>query len=111
MRRLAALLLLAALVPAAAHAQDRPSWNGTWAGGWDKGVGVQITFAGDAFVGMCWRGDYLDGVSGETGPNGKSATIQWSGGEVALTRETSTTVRVTLRETGGKLITVELKKD
>ena len=62
--RLLAALALAAFVISASWAQTgRVGWDGTWAGGWDTGNGVQLVFAGDTL--------YCSAKSGFIpGPNG-----------------------------------------
>jgi hypothetical protein len=35
----------------------RAGWDGTWVGGWDRGEGVQIIFAGETLIGFYFRND------------------------------------------------------
>ncbi len=118
MKRLAvlSLLLLGAAASAGpigspAFAQGRQSWNGTWAGGWSGGTGAQIVFAGDEFIGIYWRDDYIEDAKGSASPDGATATVQWPRGEAVLTREGPTSARVTVRERGRPAASFELKRD
>lgn len=113
---LMAPLLLGVAAPCApigapAFAQARQSWDGTWAGGWTSQSGAQIIFAGDEFIGIYWRGDYIDDAKGALSPEGATATIKWSRGEAVLTREGPTSARVTVREAGRPAVSFALKKD
>ncbi len=94
-----------------AFAQVRQSWDGTWAGGWSDKSGAQIIFAGDEFIGIYWRDDYIEDAKGAVSPNGATATIKWSRGEAVLTREGPTSARATVREQGRPAVSFALKKD
>jgi hypothetical protein len=118
MKRLALISLLllgavasSALIGSPAFAQARQSWDGTWAGGWTGQSGAQIIFAGDEFIGIYWRDDYIGDAKGAVSPNGATATIKWSRGEAVLTREGPTSARVTVREAGRPAVSFALKKD
>ena len=83
MKRLAVilLLLLGAIsspgsIGSPAFAQAQRSWNGTWAGGWSEGTGAQIVFAGDEFIAIYWRDDYVSDATGAVSPDGATATIR-----------------------------------
>ncbi|MGD1036855.1 MAG: hypothetical protein ABR878_06585 [Roseiarcus sp.] len=118
MKRLAAitLLLLGAApwsgpIGSPAFAQGRQSWDGTWAGGWSGATGAQIIFAGDDFLGIYWRDDYISDATGAVSRDGATATIKWSRGEAVLTREGPTSARATVREQGRPAVSFALKKD
>ncbi len=118
MKRLAVilLLLLGAIsspgsIGSPAFAQAQRSWNGTWAGGWSEGTGAQIVFAGDEFIAIYWRDDYVSDATGAVSPDGATATIRWSRGEAVLTRDGATSTRVTVRERGRPAVSFALKKD
>ncbi len=71
MKRLVVISLLflgaagsSAPIGAPAFAQARQSWDGTWAGGWSDKSGAQIIFAGDEFIGIYWRDDYIGDAKG-----------------------------------------------
>ncbi len=94
-----------------ALAQERQSWDGTWAGGWTDKSGAQIIFAGDEVIGFYWRDDYIEDAKGAISPNGATATIKWPRGEAVLTRESPTSARATVREQGRSAVSFALKKD
>jgi len=70
---------------AALGQSGRVGWDGTWAGGWDKGNGVQLTFAGETLIAFYWRNDYKDVVRSAAAPDG-SRTFAWNKGEATATR-------------------------
>jgi hypothetical protein len=118
MNRLAlmSLLLLGAVsapgsIDSPAFAQARQTWNGTWAGGWSRGTGAQIVFAGDDFIAIYWRDDYIADATGAVSPDGATATIAWPRGKAVLTRDGPTSARVTVSEQGRPAASFALKKD
>jgi hypothetical protein len=99
------------LIGSPAFAQARQSWDGTWAGGRSDKSGAQIIFAGDEFIGIYWRDDYIGDAKGAVSRDGAAAAIKWSRGEAVLTREGPTSARVTVREGGHPAVSFALKKD
>ena len=104
-----ASLLLAILKGATAQGQTPAGWNGTWAGGWDRGVGVQLVFAGDQLVAFNWRGDYKDVRRASAGRGTKR--FAWDNGEATLTRTTDDSALLVLREQAQPELSMVLKRD
>jgi hypothetical protein len=76
-------------------------WNGTWAGNWKHGDGVQIIMAGKVAAGFFLHGNYLpDELHASVSPDGKTLTIRWSGSSAVLQRDTATTAHIMIRELG-----------
>ncbi|HEX4304191.1 MAG TPA: hypothetical protein VHZ78_15445 [Rhizomicrobium sp.] len=108
-RSLLFLFLLFAALPAFA-ASD---WDGTWAGNWQGGDGVQVIMAGNVATGIFWHGDYLpDALHSTISHGGKTLTITWDHSTAVLTRdENSETGFIAIREPGGKLAMFPVKLD
>jgi hypothetical protein len=53
------MCLMAASTDAAFGQSGRVGWDGTWVGGWEKGTGVQLIFAGET-IGFYFRDDYKE---------------------------------------------------
>ena len=86
-----------------------PTWDGTWAGGWESGGdGVQITFVGQKLISF-YRGDYRDTGTAQISADGTVVTFTFSGGDVRLERTGADDARITLRERGrpGRKFTVK----
>ena len=111
MKRVAliATLLLAIFNGVTALGQTPVGWNGTWAGGWDRGVGVQLVFAGDQLVAFNWRGDYKDVRRASAGKGTKR--FAWENGEATLTRATDDSAELVLREQGQPELSIVLKRE
>ena len=103
-------LALALFVAGAALAQSgRVGWDGTWAGGWDKGNGVQLIFAGETLIGFYWRNDYKDVVRSAAAPDG-SRTFTWDKGEATATRA-GNVATLAIREAGKPAVSVALNRE
>ena len=108
--RIALALTLALLVSGAALAQSgRVGWDGTWAGGWDNGNGVQLVFAGETLIAFNWRGDYKDVTRSAAAPDG-SRSFAWDKGEATATRA-GNTATLGIREPGKPAVSVTLKRE
>ena len=108
--RLVLASAFALVVTAAALGQSgRVGWDGTWAGGWDQGNGVQLVFAGDKLIGFYWRNDYKGIVSSTASPDG-SRTFAWDNGEVVATRA-GNEATLAVRERGKPAVSVPLKRE
>ncbi|HYU13140.1 MAG TPA: hypothetical protein VEK82_11225 [Stellaceae bacterium] len=108
--RLCLALTLALLVAGAALGQSgRVGWDGTWAGGWDKGNGVQLVFAGETLIAFNWRGDYKDVVRSAAAPDG-SRSFAWDKGEATATRA-GNAASLAVREQGKPAVSVMLKRE
>ena len=101
--------LLAIFHGATALGQTPAGWNGTWAGGWDRGVGVQLVFAGDQLVAFNWRGDYKDIRRTSAGKGTKR--FGWDNGEAMLTRTTDDSGQLVLREQGESDLSIVIKRE
>jgi hypothetical protein len=110
-RFIGAILICAPLLWAtAATAQLMPpAWNGTWVGGWDRGVGVQLVFAGDQLVAFYWRDDYKDVRHASAGRGDKR--FAWNGGEATLSRTAEDTAQLVIREKGKPEWSIPLKRE
>jgi hypothetical protein len=84
-------------------------WNGTWVGGWDRGAGVQLVFAGDQLVGFYWRGDYKDVRHASAGRGDKR--FAWDGGDGTVKRTTDAEALLVIREQGKQELSIALKRD
>jgi hypothetical protein len=97
---LAGLIVIIGLGAGALAATGRgPTWDGTWAGGWENRDGVQITFGGQKLISF-YRGDYRDTGTAQISADGKVVTFAFSGGDVRLERTGEDDARITLRERG-----------
>ena len=103
-------LALALFVAGAALGQSgRVGWDGTWAGGWDKGNGVQLVFGGETLIAFNWRGDYKDVVRSAAAPDG-SRSFAWDKGEATATRA-GNAATLAIREAGKPAVSVSLKRE
>ena len=108
--RLFLALGLALFVAGAALGQSgRVGWDGTWAGGWDKGNGVQLVFAGETLIAFYWRNDYKDVVRSAAAPDG-SRSFAWDKGEATATRA-GNQATLAIREAGKPAVSVALKRE
>ncbi|HJW41176.1 MAG TPA: hypothetical protein VJ476_08105 [Rhizomicrobium sp.] len=108
--RIAALALMIASFASSAVAA--PDWNGTWAGNWQGGDGVQIIMAGNNATGMFWHGDYLpDDLHAAVSKDGKTLTITWDHASAVLTRLSDETAHLVIAEPGRAAATFDVKRD
>jgi hypothetical protein len=101
------ILLFFFASPASAQ---RVGWDGTWAGGWDQGNGVQLVFAGETLVAFNFRGDYEDIVRSAATPDG-GRTFAWDKGEATLSRTADREASLAVREPGRAEISIPLKRE
>jgi hypothetical protein len=94
-----------------AAAQQSPSWNGEWAGNWQHGQGAQIVFAGNALIGVYWRGDYLSQTHADLSRGGSVVAIGWPLGEAVLTRDGPAIAHIVIHESGRPDASFDVKKD
>jgi hypothetical protein len=99
---LAGLIVITGLGVGALAATGRgPTWDGTWAGGWENGGdGVQIIITSSKVIGVFRHGDYPDIQRSQLSADGKMLTFAWAGGEATLQRTGEDDARITLRERG-----------
>jgi hypothetical protein len=81
----ATMCLIAASTDAAFGQSGRVGWEGTWIGGWGKGAGVQLIFAGETLIGFYFRDDYKELLRSTVTAEG-GRTFSWDKVEVSLTR-------------------------
>jgi hypothetical protein len=84
-------------------------WNGTWVGGWDRGAGVQLVFAGDQLVAFYWRDDYKDVRHASAGRGDKR--FAWDGGEATVKRAPDGNAVLAIREQGKPELSITLKRE
>jgi len=77
-----------------------PAWDGTWAGGWTNGDGVQIIVAGNKVIGVFRGGNYPDVQRSQVSVDGRSLIFAWAGGDGSLQRTGDRDAAFTLRERG-----------
>lgn len=87
----------------------RAGWNGTWVGGWDRGVGVQLVFAGDQIVAFYWRDEYQDVLHFSGGRSSKR--FAWNKAEATLTRTTEDSAQLVIREQGNPEFSISMKRE
>jgi hypothetical protein len=105
---IASLLFVASMAPTLA-ASD---WNGTWAGNWKDGDGVQIVMAGNDVTGMFWHGDYLSGdLHSAVSSDGKTLAITWDHASAVLTRVDAQTAHVVIHEPKQPDAAFDVKRD
>jgi len=89
---------LAFVVAAAAGAAQ--SWDGTWAGGWEAGDGVQIIIAGEKVIGVGRGMEYPDLLGSQVSADGQMLGFAWVGGDGMLERTGDRDAAFTMRERG-----------
>jgi hypothetical protein len=98
LRRGLALVLLSLAIAGSAAAA--PSWDGTWAGGWETGDGVQIIIVGDKVIGVGRGMEYPDLLGSQVSVDGSMLSVAWIGGDGMLERTGDRDAAFTMRERG-----------
>jgi len=93
-------LVLAAFVAVTGAANAAQSWDGTWAGGWEHGDGVQIIITGDKVIGVYRDGDYPEILSSDVSRDGSMLSFWWVGGGGFLQRTGDREATISMRERG-----------
>jgi hypothetical protein len=90
-----------------------PAWDGTWAGGWENGDGIQIIIAGDKVIGVYRDGDYPEILSSAASPEGRMLTFSWVGGDAFLQRASDhhREATISLREHGRPVRAFTVKRE
>lgn len=112
MRRMISALVTLFLIAAtpALSQSGRIGWDGTWVGGWDKGAGVQLIFAGDKLIGFYWRDDYKNVPRTTTTPDG-GIRFAWDKGDASITRTPNGMAQLLVHEQGKPEVAVALKRE
>ncbi len=95
---------------AALGQSGRTGWDGTWVGGWDRGAGVQVIFAGENLIGFYFRNDYKEITRSTASPNG-GRTFVWDRGEATLSRSPSGGAVLVIHESGRPELSIPLKRE
>src|SRR4051812_38982100 len=104
-----AVCLVIASSNVASGQSGRIGWDGSWVGGWDRGVGVQLIFAGDTLIGFYLRNDYKDVLPSAALPEG-GKTFSWDKGDAIITR-TPNGAQLVVRERGRPEVSIPLKRE
>jgi hypothetical protein len=105
-----AICVVLASTDAAFGQSGRVGWDGTWVGGWDRGAGVQVIFAGETLIGFYFRDDYKEVSRSTTSPNG-GRTFVWDKGEGTLTRSPDGGAVLVIYERGKPELSISLKRE
>jgi hypothetical protein len=104
------MCLIAASTEAAFGQSGRVGWDGTWVGGWDKGTGVQLIFAGETLIGFYFRDDYEEILRSTVAADG-GRTFAWDKGDASLTRTPNGGTRLVVHERGKPEVSMPLKRE
>jgi len=99
-RRGVLLVLAGILATVAGSANGAPLWDGTWAGGWENGDGVQIIITSGKVIGVFRGGDYPDILKSQLSADESTLIFAWSGGDGVLRRTGEHDAAFTLHERG-----------
>ena len=108
--RRAALAALFGFVASSALATGASPMEGTWGGADAQGRTAQITIVGDKVIGVFWEQDYHDAENLRSSKNGTQLDFTIDGAKATFVRN-PTRGRVTVHETDGRVISIDLKKD
>ena len=88
-----------------------PSWDGTWAGGWENGDGVQIVIAGDKVIGVGRGMDYPEILGSEVSADCGMLVVWWIGGDGLLQRTGPHEATISMRERGSPVRSFTVRRD
>ena len=108
--RRAALAALFGFVASSALATGASPMEGTWGGADAQGRTAQITIVGDKVIGVFWEQDYHDAENLHSSKNGTQLDFTIDGAKATFVRN-PTRGHVTVHETDGRVISIDLKKD
>ena len=94
-----------------AGAGAAPSWDGTWAGRWDRDDGIQIVIAGGKVTGVYRDGDYPEILSSAVSAEGSMLVVWWIGGDGFLQRTAEREATISLRERGRPVHAFIVRRD
>jgi len=100
LRRSIPLVLAVLALTIASSAGAAQSWDGTWAGGWENGDGIQIIIAGNKVIGVFRDGDYPEILSSAVSSEGSMLSFWWVGGDATLQSTGAREPTVSVREHG-----------
>ena len=106
--RRAALFALFGFV--ASSALGASPTEGTWGGADAQGRTAQVTIVGDQVIGVFWGQDYHDAKNVRSSKNGAQLDFSIDGARATFVRDPSRG-RITVHETDGRVISIDLKKD
>jgi hypothetical protein len=108
--RRGALTVLFGLVASSALATGASPMEGTWGGADAKGQTAQITIVGNKVIGVFWEQDYHDAQNVRFSKNGAQLDFTINGAKATFVHD-AFRGRITVRETDGRVTSIDLKKD
>lgn len=108
--RRAALGALFGVLASPALATGATPIEGTWGGADAQGRTAQVIIVGDKVIGVYWGQDYHDAENVRWSKNGAQLDFTIDGARATFVRD-PVRGRITVRETDGQVISIELKKD
>ncbi len=110
LRQGGALVVLFGLAVSSALATGASPMEGTWGGADAQGRTAQITIVGNQVIGVFWGQDYHDAKNIRSSKNGAQLDFRIDGAEATFVRDPARG-RITVHETDGQVISIDLKKD
>jgi len=97
-------------VASSALATGASPMEGTWGGADAQVRTAQITIVGNQLIGVFWRQDYHDAENVRSSKNGAQLDFTIDGAKATFVRDPAR-ARITVYETDGRVISIDLKKD
>jgi len=108
--RRAALAALLGIAASPALATGATPMEGSWGGADARGRTAQITIVGDQVIGVYWGNDYHDAENVRFSNGGAQLDFTIDGAKATFVRD-PVGGRITVHETDGRVISIDLKKD
>jgi hypothetical protein len=108
--RRAALIALFGFVASPALATGATPMEGTWGGADAQGRTAQITIVGDQVIGVFWGQDYHDAENVRFAKGGAQLDFTIDGAKATFVRD-PVRGRITVHETDGRVISIDLEKE
>jgi hypothetical protein len=108
--RRGALLALFGFAASPALGTGASPMEGTWGGADAQGRTAQVTIVGNQVVGIFWGEDYHDAKNVRSSKNGARLDFSIDGANATFVRDPDRG-RITVHETDGRVISIDLKKD
>jgi hypothetical protein len=108
--RRGALLALFGLAASPALGTGASPMEGTWGGADARGRTAQVTVVGNQVIGVFWGEDYHDAKNVRSSKNGARLDFTIDGANATFVRDPNRG-RITVHETDGRAISIDLKKD